>query len=56
MITVHEYIMRLCDCGMRVDRAYTIVNSFFEQLDFAGLDEFVKDFETAHRIIERYVD
>lgn len=53
---MHEYIRRLTDCGMRVDRAYTVVNAFFENLDFSGLDAFVKDFETAHYIIENYVD
>lgn len=53
---MHEYIRRLTDCGMRVDRAYTVVNGYYERLDFEGLEDFVKGFEIANKIINEFVD
>lgn len=53
---MHEYIRRLCNCGMRVDHAYKVVNDFYRELDFAGLEEYVKDYETMTEIINTMVD
>lgn len=53
---MQEYIRRLCACGMRVDRAYGIVNRFYSDLDIDGLKEFVKMYEAVREIVERYVD
>lgn len=56
MILMHEYIRRLTDCGMRVDHAYTVVNDFYRELDFKGLEEYVEDYETMTCIINAMVD
>ena len=53
---MHEYIMRLCRCGMRIDDAYTVVNDFFRELDFDGLDAYVEQYEVTHKIVSEYVD
>lgn len=53
---MHEYIRRLTDCGMRVDRAYAVVSDYYERLDFVGLEDFIAGFEIAHKIINECVD
>lgn len=53
---MHEYIMRLCRCGMRIDDAYTVCNDFFRALDFDGLEEYVNQYETVKKIVNVYVD
>ena len=53
---MYEYIHRLCACGMRVDRAYSVVNSFYRDLDFDGLRDFVRTYENNAKIIKDNVD
>ena len=53
---MYEYINRLCRCGMRVDDAYTVVNDFFRELDFDGLREYVRNYETVTKIVRENVD
>lgn len=53
---MHDYIRRLIACGMRVDDAYTVCNDFYRELDFDGLDEYVRDYETITKIVNSYVD
>lgn len=53
---MHEYIRRLCACGMRVDDAYTVVDDFYRELDFEGLEDYVRSYETVHAILNAYVD
>lgn len=56
MMLMQDYIMRLCKCGMRIDDAYTVVNDFFRELDFDGLTDYVKQYETITEILNAYVD
>lgn len=37
-----DYIERLMLCGWRYDQAYYIVNDFLRNLDFDGLNEFIR--------------
>jgi len=56
MILMHEYIRRLTNCGMRVDDAYTVVNDFYRELDFEGLEDYVSGYEVMTSIVSAYVD
>lgn len=40
-----EYIKRLMRCGWRVDRAWTMVNDLLRELDFDGLEMFIRQEE-----------
>lgn len=42
-----DYINRLVRCGWRLDNACLFVNDMLRDLDFAGLEEFVKREEDA---------
>lgn len=37
-----DYIDRLMMCGWRRDQAYKIVNDFLKNLNFDGLNEFIR--------------
>ena len=40
-----DYIERLFLCGISIDDAWSIVNDFCSDLDFEGLDDFVRERE-----------
>ena len=39
------YIERLCAAGMRLDDATILVQDFERDLDFDGLEDYVKEYE-----------
>ncbi len=40
-----DYVERLCAAGMRLDDACLLVSDFRRELDFDGLEEYVKEYE-----------
>ena len=56
MFLIHDYIRRLCNCGMRVDDAYVVCNDFCRELDFDGLVDYVDQYEKNHGVVLGYVD
>lgn len=56
MFLMYEYVRRLCNCGMRVDDAYTVCNDFYRELDFDGLKEYVKQKELVAEMVNSFVD
>lgn len=44
---MEQYIQRLLRCGWRIDNAWMIVNDLMRELDFDGLEEFVRREESS---------
>ena len=42
---MQDYLFRLTSCGVRLDDATVIINDFLRDLDFDGLNDYIRELE-----------